>query len=214
MQAQILLMMILKCQNSRLMRKNLIFLALMFSVFEYAQSAGNNSKTMGLYISPDIQLGYNLGNSINDNQNKDSPYYQEKVAPYLPNDFTYGIGIVGGYHLFRFFALGTGVRYNFVANNQHFLNWIVQPKFYLGKDDWKGFIELEYGKQFNHSSANNTKQYGLKIGYQDAFSKRLNNEIGFFIYNQNYNLSTATFIGVSFGVTIFSKKEYTVYGND
>lgn len=186
----------------------------MFSLFVFGQSEENKSKTMGFYISPNVQIGYNLGNSIKDSQNKDSPYYQQNVAPYLPNDFTYGIGVVGGYHILSFFALGTGLRYNYVANNQHLLNWVVQPKFFLGKDDWKGFIEVEYGKQFNHSNVNNTEHYGLKIGYQDAFSKRLNNEFGFFIYSQNYHLSISTFVGVSFGATIFSKRNYTVYGND
>lgn len=195
--------------------ERIIFLsAVLFSSFVFGQSEENSSKTMGFYVSPNVQLGYNLGNSITDSQNKDSAYYQENVAPYLPNDFTYGIGIVGGYQIFRFFALGTGIRYNFVADDQHLLNWIVQPRFYLGKADWKGFIELEYGKQFNHSNVNNTENYGLKIGYQDSFSKRINNEFGFFIYSQNYHLSTATFVGVSFGITIFSKKNYTVYGED
>ncbi|TDX83202.1 hypothetical protein [Epilithonimonas xixisoli] len=194
------------------MKKNLLFLSLIFSVFAFGQS--EKSKTMGFYISPNVQIGYNLGNSIKDNQNKDSPYYQQNVAPYLPNDFTYGIGVVGGYHLLPFFAFGTGIRYNFIDSNQHLLNWVIQPKFLLGKDDWKGTIELEYGKQFNHSNVNNTKHYGLKIGYQDSFSKRLNNEFGFFIYSQNYQYSNAVFVGVSLGVTIFSKKNYTVYGKD
>lgn len=196
------------------MKKNLLLFCLIFSVFVFGQAEGNKAKTMGFYISPDVQLGYNIGNSIKDNQNKDSPYYREHVAPYLPNDFTYGIGIIGGYHIFRFFALGAGIRYNFIADDQHLLNWIIQPKFYLGKDDWKGFVELEYGKQFNHSNVDNTEYYGLKIGYQDAFSKRLNNELGFFIYSQNYNFSSAVFVGISFGITVFGKKNYTVYGED
>ena len=196
------------------MKRILLFSSFIFSIIVSGQSDENKSKTMGFYISPNVQIGYNLGNSIKDNQNKDSPYYQQNVKPFLPNDFTYEIGVVGGYHLFSFFALGTGVRYNFVAKDQHLLNWVVQPKFYLGKDDWKGFIELEYGKQFNHSNVNNTEHYGLKIGYQDAFSKRLNNEIGFFIYSQSYKFSSATFVGVSFGATVFSKRHYTVYGND
>lgn len=196
------------------MEKNLLILTLMFSIFIFGQSEENKSKTMGFYISSNVQIGYNLGNSIKDNQNKDTPYYQQNVAPYLPNDFTYGIGMVGGYHFFHFFALGTGIRYNFVDSNQHLLNWVVQPKFFFGRDDWKGFIEVEYGKQFNHSNVINSDHYGMKIGYQDAFSKRLNNEFGFFIYSQNYHLSNAVFIGVSFGTTIFSKRNYTVYGDD
>ena len=72
------------------MKKNLLVLTLFFSVLAFAQSEEKYSKTMGFYICPNIQAGYNLGNSIKDNQNKDSPYYQQYVAPYLPNDFTIG----------------------------------------------------------------------------------------------------------------------------
>ena len=193
------------------MKKTLFILTLVFSVLIFGQ---NESKTMGFYVSPNVQVGYNLGNSIKDNQNKDSPNYQENVAPYLPNDFTYGIGVVGGYHILPFFALGTGLKYNFVANNLHLLNWTLQPKFIFGKDDGKFVLEFEYGKQFNKSNINNTHYFGGKIGYQESFSKRLIQEGGLFIYRYNSHVSNAYFIGLSFGATIFSNKKYTVYGKD
>jgi len=77
------------------MNRNLLILTLLFSAIVFGQSTENRSKTMGFYISPNLQIGYNLGNSIKEDQNRDSPYYQQYVAPYLPNDFTYGIGVVG-----------------------------------------------------------------------------------------------------------------------
>lgn len=193
------------------MKKTLFILTLVFSVLIFGQ---NESKTMGFYVSPNVQVGYNLGNSIKDNQNKDSPNYQENVAPYLPNDFTYGIGVVGGYHILPFFALGTGLKYNFVADNLHLLNWTLQPKFIFGQDDGKFVLEFEYGKQFNKSNINNTHYFGGKIGYQESFSKRLIQEGGLFIYRYNSHVSNAYFIGLSFGATIFSNKKYTVYGKD
>lgn len=196
------------------MKPNFIILFLMIGVLASSQSKDEKSKTMGFYISPNIQIGYNLGNSIRDNQNKDSPYYQEYIRPYLPNDFTYGIGVVGGYHILSFFALGTGFRYNFIADDQHLINWVIQPKFFFGNNDDKGFLEVEYGRQLNHSNVDNTSYYGLKIGYLDSFSKRLNSDIALFIYSQNYDKSGAFFIGISFGATLFSNKNYTVYGKD
>lgn len=196
------------------MKRNLLFLAVFFSFLASGQSENNKSKTMGFYISPTIQVGYNLGNSIKNNQNKDSPYYQQYVAPYLPNDFTYGIGVVGGYHFLPFFALGTGLKYNYVSDNLHLLNWTVQPKFIFGKDEGKFILEFEYGKQFNHSNVNDTHYFGGKIGYQDSFSKHLIQEGGLFIYRYNSNVSNAYFIGLSVSATIFSNKNYTVYGKD
>lgn len=196
------------------MKKNLLLLSLIFSVSVFGQSEDSKSKTMGFYISPNLQIGYNLGNSIKENQNRDSPYYQESVAPYLPNDFTYGIGVVGGYHLLSFFALGTGLKYNYVSDNLHLLNWTIQPKFIFGRDEGRFVVEFEYGKQFNNSNVSNTHYFGGKLGYQESFSKRLIQEGGLFIYRYNSNVSNAYFIGLSVSATIFSNKKYTVYGED
>lgn len=193
------------------MKKTLLISTLVFSVLIFGQ---NESITMGFYISPNIQAGYNLGNSIAESQNRDSQYYQQEIAPNLPNKLTYGIGVVGGYHILPFFALGTGLKYNYVADNLHLLNWTVQPKFIFGKEEGKFVLEFEYGKQFNQSNINNTHYFGGKIGYQESFSKRLIQEGGLFIYRYNSHVSNAYFIGLSFGATIFSNKKYTVYGND
>ncbi|KFC21589.1 hypothetical protein [Chryseobacterium sp. FH1] len=191
------------------MKKILLVSFLVFSVLLFGQ---NESKTMGFYISPNIQAGYNLGNSIAESQNRDSPYYQQEIAPNLPNKLTYGIGVVGGYHILPFFALGTGFKYNYVADNLHLLNWTLQPKFIFGKDEGKFVLEFEYGKQFNQSNINETHYFGGIIGYQESFSKRLIQEGGLFIYRYNSHVSNAYFIGLSFGATIFSNKRYTVYG--
>lgn len=196
------------------MKKNLLVLTLFFSVLAFAQSEEKYSKTMGFYISPNIQAGYNFGNSIKDSQHKDDAYYQQYISPYLPNDFTYGVGVVGGYQLLSFFALGTGIKYNYISDNLHLLNWIVQPKFIIKGDTAATTFEFEYGKQFNQSNVNDTHYFGGKIGYQDFFSKRLNQEIGLFLYRYNSNVSNAWFIGLSGSITVFSKKNYTVYGKD
>jgi hypothetical protein len=196
------------------MIRPLLVLTLLFSAFVFGQIEEKRSKTMGFYASPSVQIGYNLGNSIKDKENENSPYYQENVRPYLPNDFTYGVGVVAGYHILPFFALGTGLRYNYVTDNLHLLNWTVQPKFIFGKDEGKFTVEFEYGKQFNHSNINDTHYFGGKLGYQDSFSKSLIQEGGLFIYRYNSAVSNAYFIGLSFGATIFSNKKYTVYGED
>ena len=192
------------------MKKTLLISTLVFSVLIFGQ---NVSKTMGFYISPNIQAGYNLGNSIAESQNRDSPYYQQEIAPNLPNKITYGIGVVSGYHILPFFALGTGLKYNYVEDNLHLLNWTIQPKFIFGKEEGKFILEFEYGKQFNQSNINDTHYFGGKIGYQESFSKHLIQEGGLFVYRYNSRVSNAYFIGLSFGATIFSNKKYTVYGH-
>ena len=167
---------------------------------------------MGFYISPNLQVGYNLGNSIKDSQNQDSPYYRQYVAPNLPNKLTYGLGVTGGYHLLPFFALGAGIRYNYISENLHLLNWTVQPKFIFGADEGKFVVEFEYGKQFNQSNINNTHYFGGKLGYQDSFSKYLLQEGGLFIYRYSSGVSNAFFVGITVSAVVFSNKKYTVYG--
>lgn len=196
------------------MKRILLILTSVFSSFIFGQSEGDKSKTMGFYISPNLQVGYNLGNSIRENQNQDSQYYQQNAAPNLPNKYTYGVGVTGGYHIFSFFALGTGLKYNYVTDNLHLLNWTVQPKFIFGKEEGKFTVEFEYGKQFNQSNINNTHYFGGKLGYQDSFSKNLIQEGGLFVYKYNSEVADAFFIGISVSATIFSNKKYTVYGTD
>lgn len=193
------------------MRNKYLFL---FCLLSFVTAFSQESNTMGFYVSPSIQVGVNLKNNIKNSQNQDSPDYQHNIAPYLPNDFTYGLSMVGGYQFFKFFALGSGLRYNYVADNFHLLNWSIQPKFFFGNDDGKLVVELEYGRQINHSQIANTNYIGGKIAYQDSVSKRLNHEMGVFIYGGNYTVSNTIFIGVSFGATIFSSKNYSVYGDD
>lgn len=196
------------------MNKKYFISLVLFSVLGFAQTSESKSKTMEFYVSPNIQIGYNLNNSVKNKQYQNDEYYQHYVRPYLPNDFTYGIGVVGGYQLLPFFGIGTGIKYNYISDNFHLLNWVVQPKFFIGKDEQKFTIELEYGKQFNHSNISNTKYFGGKIGYQDSFSKNLNQEFGLFLYNGNYTFSNTKFIGISYNITFFSNRNYTVYGEN
>ena len=196
------------------MKKNLLFLSLIFSVFAFGQSEENKSKTMGFYISPNVQVGYNLGNSIKDNQNQDSQYYQQYISPNLPNKYTYGVGFISGYHLLPFFALGTGFKYNYVTDNLHLLNWTIQPYFIFGKDEGKFIVEFEYGKQLNQSNINDTHYFGGKLGYQDSFSKHLLQEGGLFIYKYYPAVADTFFIGISLSATVYSTKKSAVYRND
>lgn len=186
---------------------------ILISISGWAQETASNR--MGFYLSPTLQVGYNLGNSIKNDQNRDSPYYQEYVRPYLPNDFTYGIGAALGYQMFSFFGIGTGIQYNYIADSLHLLSWTLQPKFFIGKDNGgKTIIELEYGRQLNQAKVNDSEHYGLKLGYQDSFSKRLNQEFGLFLRSDQFKYTNAMFIGAYCSAIIFSNKKYTVYGKD
>ncbi|WP_261511381.1 hypothetical protein [Chryseobacterium paludis] len=169
---------------------------------------------MDFYINPSLNLGYNLGNSIKDNQNSDSPYYQQNIAPYVPNKITYGMTVVGGYNFLPNFALGTGLKYSFIDSNFHLLYWVIQPKFIFAPGDEPFFIDVNYAKQINNSVVSNAEMWGLKLGKQISYSKRLSQEGGIVLENHKFDQSSAFFIGLSYGITIFSNKNYTGYGED
>jgi hypothetical protein len=197
------------------MKKALFLFLIFFSIsLIYSQNTDGKKPKMDFYINPSLNFGYNLKNSNKDDQNKDSPYYQQYVAPYLPNKITYGMTVVGGYNFLPNFALGTGLKYSFIDSNFHLLYWVIQPKFIFGPGDEPFFIDVNYAKQINHSVVSNAEMWGIKLGKQVSYSKRLSQEGGIVLENHKFDKSSALFIGLSYGITIFSNKNYTGYGED
>lgn len=186
----------------------------MFSIKSFSQVDDSKKPKMNFYFNPNIYVGYNLGNKIKDNQNKDSPYYQYNVAPYLPNDFTYGISAVGGYNFIPNLAIGAGVKYSYVDPNFHLMYWMIQPKVIFNPGDEAFFIDLTYGRQFNKSIVSNADFWSLKAGLQVSYSKRFSQEGGLFLEGAQLGNTGAVFIGISYGITIFSNKNYTSEGID
>lgn len=197
------------------MKKTLLLFISLFSItLSYAQNVKNKKPKMDFYVNPTLNLGYNLGNSIQDDRNKDSAYYQQYIAPYLPNKITFGMTVIGGYNFLPNFALGSGIKYSFTDKNFHLLYWVIQPKFIIGPGDEPFFIDINYGKQINHSVVSNAEFWGIKLGKQVSYSKRLSQEGGLVLENHNFGKSNAFFIGLSYGITFFSNKNYTGYGDD
>ena len=195
------------------MIKNLlVILVLLSSITVSSQVEGSKKPKMNFYFNPTLNVGYNVKNQSKRNQNADSQYYQNYVSPYLPNDFTYGISAVGGYNFLPNFAIGTGLKYSYIDPNFHLMYWLIQPKFIFNPGDEAFFIDVTYGKQINSSVISNSEFWGLKLGLQVAYSKRLSQEGGLVFETLQASRSNTLFIGLSYGITIFSNKNYTVEG--
>lgn len=195
------------------MIKNLLSIfVVLFSITVFSQVDDSKKPKMNFYVNPTLNVGYNLGNQIKDNQNKDSQYYQQYVAPYLPNKITFGMSVIGGYNFLPNFAIGTGLKYSYIDPNFHMMYWLIQPKFIFNPGDEAFFIDVTYGKQFNKSAVSNSDFWSLKAGLQVAYSKRLSQEGGLVLEGFQLGNSNATFIGISYGITVFSNKNYTVEG--
>jgi hypothetical protein len=197
------------------MIRNLLLLSfLSISLQSFSQVDQSKKPKMDFYFNPTLNIGYNVKNQSKRNQNQDSQYYQDYVSPYLPNDFTYGISAVGGYNFLPNFAIGTGLKYSYIDPNFHMMYWLIQPKFVFNPGDEAFFIDVTYGKQINKSVISNSEFWGLKLGLQVAYSKRLSQEGGLVFETLQASRSNTLFIGLSYGITIFSNKNYTVEGID
>lgn len=195
------------------MIKNLlVILVVLSSITVFSQVEDSKKPKMNFYFNPTLNVGYNVKNQSKRNQNADSQYYQNYVSPYLPNDFTYGISAVGGYNFLPNFAVGTGLKYSYIDPNFHLMYWLIQPKFIFNPGDEAFFIDVTYGKQINSSVISNSEFWGLKLGLQVAYSKRLSQEGGLVFETLQASRSNTLFIGLSYGITIFSNKNYTVEG--
>jgi hypothetical protein len=192
------------------MIKKLALLFILINYFNFsAQNTENKKPKMDFYFNPSLHVGYNLFKE-KDNYDNNSQY----VQPAPDHKLTYGITAIGGYNFLPNFALGTGLRYNFIEDNYHLVYWVIQPKIIFAPGDRPFYIEANYGKQINNSVVSDSEFWGARLGMQVSFSKRLSQEGGIIFEGHKLGNSHPFFIGLSYGITIFSNKNYTAYGID
>ena len=192
------------------MMKNLFLLGLLFtSALFSAQETETGKPKMDFYFNPALNLGYN------GNYKKPEAVNSQYIQPGHLGKITYGITAIGGYNFLPNFAVGTGLRYSFAENNNHMVFWMIQPKIIFSPGDRPFYIDLNYGKQINHSAVSDSELWGARLGMMVSYSKRLSQEGGIVLEAQKIQGdSNALFIGLSYGITIFSNKNYTGYGED
>ena len=107
------------------------------------------------------------------------------------------------------------MKYSYTANNYHILYGIIQPKILFNVDDGQPiFIDLTYGFQLNKSVVDNADLFGLKVGTLISHRKRLSQQAGFYFEGQQLGNTGVTFVGLFYGLTVFSNKNYNEYGKD
>lgn len=187
--------------------KLLLFFSLLCSLSIFSQNTEAKKQKMNFYFNPSLHIGYNLNREeeINNSQ---------YIVAKSPNKITYGITAIGGYNFLPNFAVGTGLRYSFIEDNYHLVYWVIQPKFIFAPGDRPFYIEGNYGKQINNSVVSKSEFWGARLGIQVSYSKRLSQEGGIIFEGHRLGNSNALIIGLSYGITIFSNKNYTGYGED
>ncbi|PRB80117.1 hypothetical protein CQ022_22505 [Chryseobacterium culicis] len=192
------------------MKIKLSLLLFIFALVKaFSQDMETGKSKMDFYFNPSLNIGFNINKK---NQPNNSQYINNRSS--LGN-LTYGISAVGGYNFLPNFALGTGFKYSFIQDNDHLIYWVIQPKIIFSSGERPFYIDINYGKQLNHSAISDTEFWGGRLGVQVSYSKRLSQEGG--IVFESHKLKDGAdgfFIGLSYGITIFSNKNYTGYGKD
>jgi len=193
-----------------MMKKILLLLTLCSSLLSFSQNTETKKQKMDFYFNPSVNVGYNLF------KEKEVPNNTQYIQLKAPNKISYGITAIGGYNFLPNFALGTGFKYSFIEDNYHLVYVMIQPKFIFAPGDRPFYIDLNYGKQINNAVVSDSEFWGARLGMQVSYSKRLSQEGG--IVFEGYKLNSSNknpfFIGLSYGITIFSNKNYTGYGED
>jgi hypothetical protein len=193
-----------------MMKKLFLLLTLCSSLLSFSQNTETKKQKMDFYFNPSLNVGYNLF------KEKEVPNNTQYIQLKAPNKITYGITAIGGYNFLPNFALGTGFKYSFIEDNYHLVYVMIQPKFIFAPGDRPFYIDLNYGKQINNAVVSDSEFWGARLGMQVSYSKRLSQEGG--IVFEGYKLNSSNknpfFIGLSYGITIFSNKNYTGYGED
>ncbi|MCL8537380.1 hypothetical protein M9991_10965 [Chryseobacterium gallinarum] len=190
-----------------------INLSLFFTCFAFicvfSQNEEEKKRKMDFYFNPSLNLGFNINK-------KSEPSHSQYIEPQsVLGKFTYGITAIGGYNFLPNFAVGTGIKYSFVQDNYHLIYWVIQPKIIFSPGERPFYIDLNYGKQLNHSAVSDTEFWGGRIGMQVSYSKGLSQEGGIVLESHKLKYGAdGFFIGLSYGITIFSNKNYTAYGRD
>lgn len=191
--------------------KKIYYLFLLVSIFGFGQT--KKTPIQGFYFSPEVNAGFNLSNIIKSNREEKSNPQNQYIN--YPNDFSYGISAVAGFNFIPNLSLGGGIKYTYTTDNFHIMYGIIQPKILFNIDDGEpAFIDLTYGFQLNKSVVDNADLFGIKVGKLVSHSKRLSQQGGFYFEGQQLGNTGVTFVGIFYGLTIFSNKNYNEYGKD
>ena len=191
------------------MIKNLLFGSfLLISLQVFSQVDPSKKPKMNFYFNPSLNVGLNL---IKEKQMPNNTQYIQQEAK---RKISYGINAIAGYNFIPNFALGTGLKYSFIEDNYHLVYWMIQPKIIFKPGDQPFYIDLNYGKQINNSVVSDSEFWGVRLGIQVSYSKRLSQEGGLVFEGHKLGNNNPFFIGLSYGITIFSNKNYTIEGID
>jgi hypothetical protein len=189
-----------------MMKNKLFYFAVLFIGISISAQTKSNTQKMGFYTNLDANIGFDLVTILRNDKNKTEYEKQQED----PGKFNYGFTTTAGFQPLKWFVLGAGFRYSYIDPNNHFIYFLLQPQFILSnpQEDDPIFLKLSLGKQINQTSINNNEFLGISLGKTEVLSPRFSHYFQVNLDFQNANDGGVAFVGVSYGVQIFSNKNF------
>ncbi|SKB66248.1 hypothetical protein SAMN05660477_00575 [Soonwooa buanensis] len=187
------------------MKKHLFFLLLVFSSFVFSQDYPPRKK-LGFFTTLDAGVGFDLASIVRNSQAKTD--YELSQVP--PGKYNYGFSSQVGYQPISWFALAGGLRYSYIDPNYHLLYFTIQPYFFVNDktDDDFFFISAKYGNKINQTAAKNAGFIGLSLGKIEPMTNNLGQYFSVNLENQVLDGEGTFFVGLTYGLILFSNKRY------
>lgn len=166
--------------------------------------AQKQSYRLGFFTSIDANVGLDLADIIRTNQAQTE--FEKENLP--PGKYNYGFNLLAGYQPLNWFSISGGLRYSYIDPNYHMLYYKVQPQVYVGnlKDEDYTYLFANFGTKINHTAAKQAGFIGLGFGMVEPLSKRFGHQFQVYLDDQILDGSGNVFIGISYGIILFSNK--------
>ena len=184
------------------MKKIILIITILASGLFFSQEKSNK---LGFFSSIDANIGFDLGDIIR--TNKAQTQYEIDQLP--PGKYHYGFSAMVGYHPLNWFSLSGGLRYSYIDPNFHLIYFKVQPQVFVGdlKDEDYTYFFANFGRKINQTAAKEAGFVGIGFGMIEPFGKRFGHQFQVNLDDQIIDGSGTIFIGISYGIILFSNKD-------
>ena len=185
------------------MKKRFLYILIFISGFAFSQQKENLK--LGFFSSLQADVGLDLAGIIREKKDPSIYYFEQNK---YPTYFTYGFTGQVGYQPLNWFAMAAGLRYSYITPKFHNVYWMVQPYFFVSNPQDREFryITASFGRQLNTTHGLSDGGFmGLGVGGFGLISERVAQKVQFNldVHSADY---AVWFLGVSYGITIFSNK--------
>lgn len=178
-------------------------LFIFFLLISLVGKAQERREKLGFFGSIDANMGIDLVKLIRKNTEEGNTIQTMK-----PGKFSYGFASQIGFQPLDWFSVSSGLRYNFIDPNFHLLYFTVNPYFFIGDKNSPDyhFIFAKFGNKINRTAVEKAAFVSLGFGKIEPLNEHVGHQFQIAIEDQILDNSGNFFIGLTYGIVFFSKK--------